>query len=724
MDRFDLVKESFVKKEVPAEVPAGKTSDYYGELVFDRKKMCNYLDAESLHALLDCIEGGKALDRKTADGVARGMKEWAMEHGVTHVTHWFQPLTEGTAEKHDSLIDYDGKGGVIETFDGSMLAQQEPDASSFPSGGIRATFEARGYTAWDPTSPVFILNDTLCIPTVFISYTGEALDYKTPLKKALKAVSDAAVPICKLFDPGVTKVYSYLGWEQEYFLVDEGLYAARTDLMITGRTLFGHNSSKNQQLDDHYFAAIPPRVSAFMRDLEVAGHRLGIPLKTRHNEVAPNQFELAPIYGETNLANDQNQIVMNLMNFIARKHGFVVLLHEKPFDGVNGSGKHNNWSLGTDKGTQLLAPGKDAKGNLQFVTFFVNVLAAVQKHNALLKASIASATNAHRLGANEAPPAIVSAFLGRTMTEVLHKLLEVPSDTPIEISGKKSKSVGLVEIPEVFVDNTDRNRTSPFAFTGNRFEFRAVGSSANCAGAMTTLNAAVAEQLIAFKADVDKELAAGKTLNVAVMDTLKPIIKSVIGTVCFEGNGYTEEWKEEAKLRGLDVETNVPKMFSEFTKPASVEMFTKTGVYSEKELIARNEVKWETYVKKVQIESRVMVRMALNHIVPAALEYKAKLLKEVSMAKEVFGNLDGCTTEMLILNDINKYVEDVRVKATAMKEARKKANLIEDLYERALAYHEIAESLYALRKPIDKLEEVVDNKMWPLPKYRELLFIS
>ena len=724
MDRFDLVKESFEKKSVPAEIPAGKTSEYFGELVFDRKKMCKYLDAGSLHALLDCIEGGHALDRKTADGVARGMKEWAMEHGVTHVTHWFQPLTEGTAEKHDSLIDYDGKGGVIETFDGKMLAQQEPDASSFPSGGIRATFEARGYTAWDPTSPVFILDDTLCIPTVFISYTGEALDYKTPLKKALKAVSDAAVPICKFFDPGVTKVFSYLGWEQEYFLVDESLYSARTDLMITGRTLFGHNSSKNQQLDDHYFGSIPPRVAAFMRDLEVAGHRLGIPLKTRHNEVAPNQFELAPIYGETNLANDQNQIVMNLMGRIARKHGFVVLLHEKPFDGVNGSGKHNNWSLGTDKGAQLLAPGKDAKGNLQFITFFVNVLAAVQKHNGLLKASIASATNAHRLGANEAPPAIVSAFLGRTMTEVLHKLLEVPSDTPIEIAGKKSKSVGLVEIPEVFVDNTDRNRTSPFAFTGNRFEFRAVGSCANCAGAMTTLNAAVAEQLIAFKADVDAELAKGKKTNVAIMDALKPIIKSVLGTVCFDGNGYTEEWKREAERRGLDVETNLPKMFCEFTKPAAVEMFTKTGVYTEKELQARNDVKWETYIKKVQIESRVMVRMALNHIIPAALEYKSKLLKEVALAKEVYGNLDNCGTELALLENISRHVDEVRARAEAMREARKAANLIGNDYERALAYHEIAESFPALRRPIDKLEEVVDNKMWPLPKYRELLFIN
>ena len=724
MDRFNLVKESFEKKALPVEVPAEKTSDYFGELVFDRKKMHKFLDADSLRALLACIEGGKPLDRKTADGVARGMKEWAMGHGVTHVTNWFQPLTEGTAEKHDSLIDYDGKGGVIERFDGSMLAQQEPDASSFPNGGIRATFEARGYTAWDPTSPVFILDDTLCIPTVFISYTGEALDYKTPLKRALKAVNDAAVPICKLFDPSVGKVYSYLGWEQEYFLVDEALCAARTDLMITGRTLFGHDSSKNQQLDDHYFGAIPPRVAAFMRELEMAGHRLGIPLKTRHNEVAPNQFELAPIYGETNLANDQNQIVMNLMKRIARRHGFVVLLHEKPFDGVNGSGKHNNWSLGTDRGTMLLAPGKDARGNLQFVTFFVNVLAAVQKHNALLKASIASATNAHRLGANEAPPAIVSAFLGRTMTEVLHKLLELPSGTPIEIAGKKGKSLGLVEIPEIFVDNTDRNRTSPFAFTGNRFEFRAVGSCANCAGAMTTLNAAVAEQLLDFKAAVDRELSAGKKTNVAVMDALKPIIRSVLDVVCFDGNGYSEAWREEAGRRGLDVETNVPKMFCEFTQPAAVTMFTRTGVYSEKELSARNEVKWETYSKKIQIESRVMVRMALNHIIPAALEYKSRLLQELSFAKAVYGDLGRCATELALLDDIDRCVAEIHARAAEMKAAREAADGIGDDYGRAMAYREIAESFPALRIPVDKLEEVVDNKIWPLPKYRELLFIN
>ena len=724
LDRFNLVRESFMKKARPVNTPEGLPSEYFGELVFNRKQMEKYLDAKTLKALLACIDGGRPLDLDTADGVARGMKEWALEHQVTHVTHWFQPLTEGTAEKHDSLIDYDGKGGVIETFDGKMLAQQEPDASSFPSGGLRATFEARGYTAWDPTSPVFIQDDTLCIPTVFISYTGEALDYKTPLKKALKAVSDAAIPICHLFDPEVKKVYSYLGWEQEYFLVDEGLFAARTDLMITGRTLFGHNSSKDQQLDDHYFGAIPSRVAAFMRDLEIAGHRLGIPIKTRHNEVAPNQFELAPIYGETNLANDQNQLVMNLMNRIARQHGFVVLLHEKPFDGVNGSGKHNNWSLGTDTGTQLLAPGKDALGNLQFITFFVNVLAAVQKHNALLKASIASATNAHRLGANEAPPAIVSAFLGRTMTKVLRKLLEVPSDTPIEIAGKKGARMGLVEIPEIFIDNTDRNRTSPFAFTGNRFEFRAVGSCANCAGAMTTLNAAVAEQLLDFKAAVDKELAAGKTLQVAVMDTLKPIIASVIDTVCFDGNGYTEQWKAEAARRGLDTEACVPEMFKEFLKPSAVEMFARTGVYSAKELEARNEVKWETYAKKVQIEARVMVRMALNHIIPAAVAYKSSLLKEVTLYEEVYGDQEGCATELAILDDITRYVEEVRQRARQVEDARVEADGIEDAYARARAFGDIANMLFALRKPIDALEEVVDDKLWPLPKYRELLFIS
>ena len=724
--RFDVVQDAFKKKAAAVETPEGKMSDYFGELVFNRDKMRKYLDAKTFNALVNCIDNGAHLDAATADGVAAGMKTWALEHGVTHITHWFQPLTDGTAEKHDSFMEYDGKGGMIETFDGKALVQQEPDASSFPSGGIRATFEARGYTAWDPTSPVFIQDDTLCIPTVFISYTGEALDYKTPLKKALKAVNDAALPICRMFDPKVNKVMSYLGWEQEYFLVDEDLYAARPDLMLTGRTLMGHASSKNQQLDDHYFGAIPSRVAAFMRDIEIAGYKLGIPLKTRHNEVAPNQFELAPIYGETNLSNDQNQQMMNVMNSIARKHGFVVLFHEKPFDGINGSGKHNNWSLGTDTGTLLLAPGKDAMGNLQFVTFFVNVLAAVQKHNDLLKASIATATNAHRLGANEAPPAIVSAFLGNTMTAVLKKLLEVPSDTPIEIAGKKGKSVGLVEIPEIFVDNTDRNRTSPFAFTGNRFEFRAVGSSANCAGAMTTLNAAVAEQLISFKAAVDKEIKAGKPMNIAFMDTLKPIIKSIIDVVCFDGNGYTEEWKAEAKRRGLDTSTNVPEMFKAFTTPKAIELFTKLGVYTEKELEARNEVKWETYTKKVQIEGRVIGRMAINHIIPAALAYQTKLLKNIDLMKDVFGDqYSGMAgVSMGLVTSISELVTDLRQQVDAMVEARKKANAIDDEYKKALAYHEIAESLFPLRKTIDKLEEIVDNDMWPLPKYRELLFIN
>ena len=724
IDRLELVRASFGKKAPAVEIPGKKTSEYFGERVFDRAKMRKYLDADTLQALLECIDKGHPLDRTTADGVARGMKEWALENHVTHVTHWFQPLTEGTAEKHDSLIDLDGHGGVIETFDGKALAQQEPDASSFPNGGIRATFEARGYTAWDPTSPVFIQEDTLCIPTVFFAYTGEALDYKTPLKRSIQAVSDAALPICRLFDPAVNKVNCYLGWEQEYFLVDEDLYAARPDLMITGRTLMGHMSSKNQQLGDHYFGAIPARVAAFMRELEVESLRLGIPLKTRHNEVAPNQFEMAPIYGDANLSNDQNQLVMNLMHGIARKHGFVALLHEKPFAGVNGSGKHCNWSLGTDTGRPLMAPGKDAQGNLLFLTFFVNVLMAVQRHNDVLKASIASATNAHRLGGHEAPPAIISAFLGRTMTAVLRKILEVPSDTPIEIAGRRERSVGLIEIPEIFVDNTDRNRTSPFAFTGNRFEFRAVGASANCAGALATLNAAVAEQLLDFKRSLDGALDAGKPLQVAVMDTLKPIIARIIDVVCFDGNGYSQAWQQEAVRRGLDMETCVPEMFKAFTTPESVAMFTRTGVYTEKELGARNEVKWDIYTKKVQIESRVMVRMAVNHIIPVAVQYKTRLLKELALHQQVLGTVDACRTELELVERIGSLVQEISDRAEAMRLARKRANTIEDEYARAVAYHAIAQDIEALRHPIDKLEELVDNQLWPLPKYRELLFIS
>lgn len=724
--RFDVVQEAFKKKAQPVDVPAERPSDYFGQLVFNREKMRKYLDDRTYKALTDCIDNGYSLDRKTADKVAVGMKTWAMEHGVTHISHWFQPLTEGTAEKHDSFLEYDRQGRMIEAFDGSSLVQTEPDASSFPNGGIRATFEARGYTAWDPTSPVFIQDDTLCIPSLFISYTGEALDYKTPLKRSLKAINDAALPICRLFDPNVKKVINYLGWEQEYFLVDEDLYAARTDLMITGRTLFGHEASKNQQLDDHYFGAIPSRVAAFMRDVEIAACRLGIPLKTRHNEAAPNQFELAPIYGEANLANDQNQMIMNVMNSMARKHGFVLLLHEKPFAGINGSGKHNNWSLGTDTGVQLMAPGKDAMGNLQFVTFFVNVLAAVQKHNALLKATIATATNAQRLGGNEAPPTIISAFLGKTMTDVLRKLLTLPSDTPIEIMGKKGASVGLVEIPEIFIDNTDRNRTSPFAFTGNRFEFRAVGSSANCGGAMAALNASVADQLTEFKGQVDAQLAQGKALNVAIMDALKPVIASIIDVICFDGNGYSDEWHKEAARRGLDVETSIPKMISAFLDKSSVEMFARTGVYSRKELEARNEVKWNTYTKKVQIEARVIGRMAINHIIPAALAYQTKLLKNLSLMKDVFGESFSQQggAEIEIVKKISQLTTDLRSRVDDMVEARKNANSIEREFEKACAYQAISDSLLPIRKLVDELEEIVDNDMWPLPKYRELLFIN
>ncbi len=724
VNRLDLVRSSFEKKALDSEPFAGKYSEVFGELVFDRAKMRQYLDPDVFNRLLDCIEGGGQLDRQTADQVAKGMKEWALSHGVTHVTHWFQPLTDGTAEKHETLIDYDGRGGIIERFDGSSLVQQEPDASSFPNGGIRATFEARGYTAWDPTSPVFIQADTLCIPTIFVSYTGEALDYKTPFKRSIKAVCEAALPICRLFDSKVSKVYCYLGWEQEYFLVDEALYASRTDLMITGRTLLGHMSSKNQQLDDHYFGAIPSRVAAFMRDLELAAMRLGIPLKTRHNEVAPNQFELAPVYGEANLSNDQNQILMNLMETIARKHSFVVLLHEKPFEGINGSGKHNNWSLGTDTGTGLFSPGKDAKGNLQFIIFLVNALAAVQKHNAVLKASIASAGNEHRLGGNEAPPAIVSAFLGRTMTQVLRKLLELPSGTPVEIAGKKGQKVGLVEIPEIFLDNTDRNRTSPFAFTGNRFEFRAVGSSANCAGPLTVLNAAMADQLTEYKAALDAELAKGKDFEVAVMDALKPIIASVIDVVCFDGNGYSEEWVREAARRGLDTGTCVPELIAAYASASSQELFERTGVFTSREIAARNEVKWDTYSKKIQIESMVLTRMAVNHIIPAALEYKSRLLQCLKYQMDVFGSLDCCETERGIVSEIASMVEEVRVKVDAMQAARERAIVEPDAYRRAMAYSEIAAALQEIRKPIDRLEELVDNRIWPLPKYRELLFIS
>ncbi|MGE4568485.1 MAG: glutamine synthetase III [Bacteroidales bacterium] len=724
--RFQLVGEAFRRRAVSVEAPAPKTSDYFGMNVFDRETMRKFLSKETYQALVDAMDSGASLDRKIGDHVAAGMKMWAMEMGATHYTHWFHPLTDGTAEKHDAFIEYDTDGGIIEEFSGKLLVQQEPDASSFPSGGLRNTFEARGYTAWDVTSPAFIVDDTLCIPTVFISYTGEALDYKMPLLKALASVDKAATEVCRYFDPFEKKVFSYLGWEQEYFLVDESLYAGRPDLVMTGRTLMGHESAKNQQMEDHYFGAIPQRVQAFMCDLEYEAYKLGIPAKTRHNEVAPNQFELAPIYGETNLAVDQNLMVMSIMKRIAGKHGFRVLLHEKPFKGVNGSGKHNNWSLGTASGVNLLSPGKNAAENLRFVTFLVNVLMAVYKNNGLLKASIASADNAHRLGANEAPPAIVSVFLGKQLTAVLDKIEASAAEEAIQVDDKQGLMLGLPQIPQLLIDNTDRNRTSPFAFTGNRFEFRAVGSSANCASAMMVLNAAVAAQLVAFKKDVDARISAGMQKEKAIFHVLKLYIQES-KAIRFDGNGYSEAWKQEAAKRGLDCQTSVPLIYDAFLTPVSASLFSSLDILSEVELHARNEVKWEMYTKKVQIESRVLGDLAQNHIIPVATRYQGLLLENVYRIKELFaaGRYEEMAAEPLrIIEKISDHVSAVNAKVHQMTDARKRANAIEDAREKAIAYHdEVFPFLDQIRYHIDKLELIVDNEMWPLPKYRELLFI-
>ena len=683
---------------------------------------------ETLTILTDAIDRGAGLDRGIAEHVAAGMKMWAMEMGATHYTHWFQPLTDGTAEKHDAFIEYEGEPGgkVIEEFSGKLLAQQEPDASSFPSGGIRNTFEARGYTAWDPSSPAFIVDDTLCIPTVFISYTGEALDYKTPLLKALTAVDHAATSVCELFDPKVKKVYSFLGWEQEYFLVDEDIYAVRPDLLLTGRTLMGHESAKNQQLEDHYFGSVAPRVANFMRDLENEAYKYGIPLKTRHNEVAPNQFELAPIYGETNLSVDQNLFIMSLMHKIAAKHNFRVLMHEKPFAGVNGSGKHNNWSLGTDTGVGLLTPGKTPESNLQFITFLVNTLMAVYKHNGLLKASIMTANNAHRLGANEAPPAIISVFLGSQISGVLDKLEKSTSEEAIVVDAKKRMKLGVAHIPEVLVDNTDRNRTSPFAFTGNRFEFRAVGSSANCSAAMIALNSVVASQLKEFKTEIDQKMASGLTKEKAIFNTLKEYIKTS-KSIRFDGNGYSDEWKEEAKKRGLDCETSVPLIYDNYTTPESVKMFSGINVLSEKELHARNEVKWEIYTKKIQIEARVLGDLCMNHIIPVATRYQSLLLDNVYKmqtiySKEKANELGKMNTSLI--EEIALHLNSIKTNVEEMIEARKVANKLENEREKAIAYHDTVLPYFdKIRYNVDKLELIVDDEMWSLPKYRELLFI-
>ena len=733
--RFQVVGEAFKKRPVEVATPKERPSEFFAKYVFTRAKMQEYLPADIYTKMVDVMENGTMLDMHTADAVAKGMKEWAMSLGATHITHWFQPLTEGTAEKHDGFVEHDGNGGMVEEFSGKQLVQQEPDASSFPSGGIRSTFEARGYSAWDPASPVFVLGDTLMIPTVFIAYTGEALDYKAPLKKAIHAVGKAATDVAHYFYPDVKKVVSNLGWEQEYFLVDEDLYAARPDLLMTGRTLMGHQSAKNQQMDDHYFGAIPERVAAFMRELEIEALELGIPCKTRHNEVAPNQFELAPIFEETNLAVDHNMLLMSVMKKVARKHGFRVLLHEKPFAGINGSGKHNNWSLSTDNGILLHAPGKTAEANLRFATFIVETLMGVYKHNGLLKASIMSATNAHRLGANEAPPAIVSSFLGKQVSELLDHIEKADVDDILAIAGKQGLKMDIPEIPELLIDNTDRNRTSPFAFTGNRFEFRAVGSEANCASAMIALNSAVAEALVSFKKRVDakipeyeKKLAGtghSATFH-AIIDVLREDIKTC-KPIRFDGNGYSDEWVIEATKRGLDVEKSCPVIFERYLDKESIEMFESLGVMTKKELEARNEVKWETYTKKIQIEARVLGDLSMNHIIPVATRYQSALLKNVD---SVAGAFPVDKAEKLNARNL-KIIEEIAERTSAIEKgveelvnARKLANKIEDEHEKAIAYHDKVEpKLDTIRYEIDKLELIVDDSLWPLPKYRELLFI-
>ncbi len=724
--RFEVVAEAFKKKPLDVIAPVERPSEYYGKNVFNRAKMYKYLPRDVYEKLVDVIDNGATLDRSIADAVAKGIKQWADENGVTHYTHWFQPLTEGTAEKHDAFIEHDGKGGMIEEFSGKLLVQQEPDASSFPSGGIRNTFEARGYSAWDPTSPIFIIDDTLCIPTIFISYTGEALDYKAPLLRALHAVNIAATEVCHYFYPDVKKVHSNLGWEQEYFLVDESLYSARPDLVLTGRTLMGHDSAKNQQMEDHYFGTIPERVQAFMKDLEIRALELGIPCKTRHNEVAPNQFEVAPIFEECNLAVDHNMLLMSLMKKVARKHGFRALLHEKPFDGINGSGKHNNWSLSTDTGVLLHGPGKTPEDTLRFVVFIVETLMGVYRHNGLLKASIMSATNAHRLGANEAPPAIISSFLGKQLTELLDHIASSDKKDLFTMLGKQGMKLDIPEIPELLIDNTDRNRTSPFAFTGNRFEFRAVGSEANCASAMIVLNTAVAEALTDFKTRVDALIAKGEDKVSAIIDIIRDDLKTC-KPIHFDGNGYSDEWVEEAKRRGLDCEKSCPVIFERYLDEDSIKMFESMNVMKRPELEARNEVKWETYTKKIQIEARVMGDLSMNHIIPVATHYQSQLAKNVEGMMEIFGAEEGkalTARNMKIIREIAERTEKIERFVEELVSARKVANKIESEHEKAIAYHDTVEPKMAdIRYQIDKLELIVADELWTLPKYRELLFI-
>ena len=723
--RFDALKNAWAHK--PQEIAnVQRASVIFSQNVFTRDKMKEYIASNIVEELFDLMDNEKTLSRDIANSVAIGMKKWAMEQGATHYTHWFQPLTGGTAEKHDAFFDFSDNGTPLEKFSGSVLYQQEPDASSFPNGGIRNTFEARGYSAWDPSSPAFVIGDRLCIPTIFVAYTGEALDYKTPLLRSITAVGKAATAVANYFDKNVKRVYTYLGTEQEFFLVDEALYNARPDLMMTGRTLMGHYSSKNQQLDDHYLGIIPERVLAFMTELEQEALKLGIPIKTRHNEVAPNQFELAPIYEEANLGSDHNQLLMSLMEQVAHHHHFRVLFHEKPFGGVNGSGKHCNWSLGTNTGVNLLAPGKNPYQNLQFVTFLVNVLMAVHRHNGLLKASIASATNAHRLGGHEAPPAIISVFLGTQINEALDQIEHADVDKGIIINAKKEMKLGVGNIPEILLDNTDRNRTSPFAFTGNRFEFRAVGSSANCGGAVLALNAAIAEQLNAFREEVDTLIAHGEAKERALFTVIKRCLKEC-RAIRFDGNGYSEEWQQEAIKRGLDTEMSVPLMIDQYLKESTIQMFGDTGVLNRAELESRCEVKWENYSLKLQIESRVFGDLVINHVLPAAKRYQSLLLEKVAHVKQVFDSEEAKALneqDCLLIRRIEGHASAIIAGVDQMTSLRVTANHIEDQRQRALAFHDtIVPIMENIRKHVDELEMWIDDQLWTLPKYRELLFV-
>lgn len=725
--RFTAFKEAVNRN--PLEFNGNKDSKYseiFGVNVFDREKMKRYLSADAYESLITSIDEGRRIDRKIAGQVAAAMKAWAMEQGATHYTHWFQPLNGATAEKHDAFLSIDKDGKAIELFKGEMLVQQEPDASSFPSGGIRNTFEARGYSAWDPSSPAFILDQTLCIPTVFVSYTGEALDFKTPLLKSLTALDKAAVSVLEYFDKDAKKVFATLGWEQEYFLVDEALFNARPDLALCGRTLMGHAAAKDQQLEDHYFGSIPSRVTAFMRHFELEAYKLGIPVKTRHNEVAPNQFECAPIFEEANLAVDHNQLIMSLMDRVARQHNFRILFHEKPFKGVNGSGKHNNWSMMTDSGVNLLSPGRTPKNNLQFLTFLINTMKAVQDHSALLIGSIASESNSHRLGAHEAPPAIMSVFIGKTLSAVLDELEEKVSDqkmTPDEKTELKLDIIG--KIPEILLDNTDRNRTSPFAFTGNRFEFRAVGSSGSCASPMIVLNTAVADQLNKFKAEVEKVIEKGVKKDEAIIQCLRKVIVDS-KKIRFEGNGYSQEWVDEAARRGLPNIQNAIEAFKTFLLESSKDLLTKNKILTLRELEARYEIRNEIFLKKVQIEARVLGDLAINHIIPTAIAYQNILISNVKGLKELFPKeYEKLANHQLnLLQEISEHIHEIRKQVDEMIEYRKEANLVEDIVERAHLYAKnVRPYIEDIRYHIDKLEMIVDDEMWPLPKYREMLFI-